>query len=515
VRRQIEQLLSSPDFDASRRSKGFLRFIVEEALAGRGEDLTQSAIATRVFERHDFDPVVDPIVRIQAGRLRRSLERYYLLSGKQESLRIELPRGTYVPAFRLQADPGPKNDPDHLPAPAASGAPADDWPSVAVAAFEMDARGPQDAALALRLQEELVLELARYGSIRPCLQFAWQRGGSLPSSSIRFSVMGRLHGEGSDLRVSARLVDHATGEHLWGDEYHTASRPGRWSGPPEDIARVIAARLGGEEGIMAQHLGAERRKTGRAPVSAYDALLLSYEFFLVRNPETLAPAIQWLRRSLEADPSCGPVWTRLARLFISNYTFDVTQIPTPLDEAITYAQRGVRLNPGSRIARCMLANALAVKGELAAARYELQEALKLSPGSLVYLENLGYNLTLVGEGQHGVSLIREARKRNPYCQPFASVGLWLEHLRQGEIEAANRAALEYLDPTYYWRAFMRACCLGLLDRGAEAEMEVADLLQRRPDFAERGRALIGRLVKLPDVMSLIVEGMARAGLKLA
>ena len=108
MRRQVEQILSSPDFDASRRSKEFLRFIVEEALAGRGEELTQAAIATGVFgRRDDFDAVVDPIVRIQAGRLRRSLERYYLLSGKTTRSGSTLPRGTYVPAFRAQALPEP------------------------------------------------------------------------------------------------------------------------------------------------------------------------------------------------------------------------------------------------------------------------------------------------------------------------------------------------------------------------------------------------------------------------
>ena len=48
---------------------------------------------------------MDPIVRIQAGRLRRSLERYYLLSGKDDPVRIELPKGTYVPVFHSMARP--------------------------------------------------------------------------------------------------------------------------------------------------------------------------------------------------------------------------------------------------------------------------------------------------------------------------------------------------------------------------------------------------------------------------
>ena len=74
--------------------------MVEEALAGRGEELTQAAIATQVFGRKDdFDALLDPIVRIQAGRLRRSLERYYLLAGKADPVRIGLPKGSYLPAF--------------------------------------------------------------------------------------------------------------------------------------------------------------------------------------------------------------------------------------------------------------------------------------------------------------------------------------------------------------------------------------------------------------------------------
>ena len=70
----LERIFANGDFDASPRSRAFLGFIVEETLAGRQQGLTQDAIATRVFHRRkDFDPTIDPIVRIQAGRLRRSL----------------------------------------------------------------------------------------------------------------------------------------------------------------------------------------------------------------------------------------------------------------------------------------------------------------------------------------------------------------------------------------------------------------------------------------------------------
>ena len=61
---------------------------------------------------------------------------------------------------------------------------------------------------------------------------------------------------------------------------------------------------------------------------------------------------------------------------------------------------------------------------------------------------------------------------------------------------------------------MRACCLGHLGRVAEAKHEVAELLQRKPDFASRGRTLIGRYIKFPDLFERVVNGLGKAGLAL-
>jgi hypothetical protein len=70
------------------------------------------------------------------------------------------------------------------------------------------------------------------------------------------------------------------------------------------------------------------------------------------------------------------------------------------------------------------------------------------------------------------------------------------------------------DAAAFWRALMRAACLGHLGRIAEAEREVAELLAHRPDLASRGRALIGRLIKFPDLLERVVDGLGKAGLAL-
>ena len=511
---ELDRVVASRDFDASRRSRDLLRFLVEETLAGRGAALTQAAIAIQVLDRReDFDPLVDPIVRIQAGRLRRSLERYYLLSGAGDPLRIELPRGTYVPAFRALANIVPASaDPPREPV--ARVPPSADWPAVAVERFEPATAGRAPQESTGRLEETLVLELGRYMDVRALLQSDVDQRESYRGPGVRFSLSGRIREEAGDLHVIARLVDHETGAQVWGDEYHTSARRGRWSGSIDDIARVVAARVGGEEGVIVQMLAGERRKRMPVPITPYRAILLSYDFFLARDSESLSAALRALQQLVEEDPSCGLAWSELARLCLANHAFEVAEIGTPIDDAVTYAQRAVRVDPASRRARAVLATALLVKGELSAARRELEEALRLSPDSFVYLEMVGCLLSLLGDDR-GPELIRSARERNPHCLPHGSFGLWFDHFRRGELELAYEDALEYRDSTFFWRSVMRACCLARLGRAAEAESEVAEILRAKPDFAARGRVLMAHFIKLPDVIGQIVAGLARAGLKLA
>jgi tetratricopeptide (TPR) repeat protein len=98
VREQLARMLESTPFVQSPRRQRFLEYVVHETLAGRGERLKGYSIALEVFGRPEtFDPVADPIVRIEAGRLREKLRRYYDTDGWNDPVRIELPRGTYMP----------------------------------------------------------------------------------------------------------------------------------------------------------------------------------------------------------------------------------------------------------------------------------------------------------------------------------------------------------------------------------------------------------------------------------
>jgi adenylate cyclase len=505
----LDRILASLDFDASPRSRTFIRFVVEEALAGRQDGLTQPAIARRVFgRREDFDPTVDPIVRIQAGRLRRSLERYYLLEGASDPVRIELPRGGYVPLLRWASPAAHATEP-RADAAKAAGDPGG-WPSIVLSVPPEGGATPGKAAA--RFMDHLGVELDRYRDVRVVRP---HENGGLSSAARRaepsFALTAQLPEEGSHPRVVVHLWDCRTDRQLWAEEY--GAIPGVSRDFYRETANVVAARVASEQGIVAQTLcGASLSPETEA--TTYGALLRSYRFFLMREPADLVPTLAALRRAVATDPECALAWTQLSRLHVANHAFEVAPADTSLEQGLAFAQNAVRLDPSSQRARAVLAFALLVKGETAAGGAEAESALALNPETLVYLEMIGWLLSLLGDWDRGTALVRKAVARNPHHMPNADFALWADHLRRGEIEEAYQAALRYRDTGFFWRALMRACCLGHLGRLDEARGEITELLQMKPDFPSRGRTLIGRLLKQPEMQARVADGLARAGLVL-
>lgn len=98
----LDRIAESPGFRRSLRLKRFLRYVTEHAVNNPGQPLKEIQVAMAVFDKDaSFEPRLDPIVRVEAGRLRLRLVEYYVESGDAESIAIDIPRGGYVPSFRV------------------------------------------------------------------------------------------------------------------------------------------------------------------------------------------------------------------------------------------------------------------------------------------------------------------------------------------------------------------------------------------------------------------------------
>jgi hypothetical protein len=100
IQLQLDRLLANIHFSNSKRFPSFLRFIVQEELEGRGDQLKERTLGIEVFNRDaSYDTTSDPIVRVTAAEIRKRIAQYYQESGHADELRISLPPGSYVPHF--------------------------------------------------------------------------------------------------------------------------------------------------------------------------------------------------------------------------------------------------------------------------------------------------------------------------------------------------------------------------------------------------------------------------------
>jgi hypothetical protein len=119
VREALARVLASSEFRTSKRSQEFLRYVVEHTLNGHSDLLKERTIGIEVFGRStDYEPGEDATVRVKAGEVRKRLGLYYAEQGVHDSVRIELPLGTYIPEFRAIETDTPVSQP--IPAPVAS-----------------------------------------------------------------------------------------------------------------------------------------------------------------------------------------------------------------------------------------------------------------------------------------------------------------------------------------------------------------------------------------------------------
>jgi TolB-like protein len=249
VRAQLERLLASEALATTARLGRFLRFVVERTLAGEGNQLKEYAVGVEVFDRGEqYDPRIDSIVRVEAGRLRAKLDEYYSRAGATDAVIVRIPRGSYVPVFERRLNTSPPAEAAstgaraHPPAsrtrwrpafavvsaavlllasatwwtgvePAGESPPA--VPIVAVLPFAHYSTDPAEALLAARITDGVTSELVRSTSLAvvsrtSTLEFAGVRRPLrevAQALNANMVVEASVLTDGDRLRVQARLVD--------------------------------------------------------------------------------------------------------------------------------------------------------------------------------------------------------------------------------------------------------------------------------------------------------------------
>jgi adenylate cyclase len=520
IRRQLDRVLASAEFHATDTMRDFLRFVVEEKLAGRSHRIKGYTVAVAVFGRgEDFDATRDPIVRIQAGRLRRALERYYLVGGVTDPILIDVPKGGYVPRFSVRPAAGTAPAATSV-APAPPNAAAEGL-SVAVLPFNNLTGDPDQLVLSVGLTEELVTELTRFQdvSVIPC--HAARRPLDDPSDptelarsvGARFVLKGAVRRDAETVKVSAQLTDAADGHQIWADASSHPADADHLIATQEQIALGVVNSIASEYGIMARRLSAESRKKPPAELATYEAMLRYYGHQIAPSPESARACFEALGHAAAEEPGYGPVWSALATLHCQMYTFDTPGFDNPLETALEHARKGVFLEPGSQLGRMILAYASHLADDHDSFRDESEKAVALNPNSPYAVGAIGYMHALRGELGRGLAMLDRAMAANPCHPAWFHAGRVIDHLVRREHENALAETLAHRPFMTFWDDVMLAAQLGALNRTDEARPHVERVNAHKPDFAGRARELIRRSLKIDAVIDDLIEGLRASGLE--
>jgi TolB-like protein/Flp pilus assembly protein TadD len=438
---QLEKLLASPQFSGSERLSAFLKFAVENALRNQLDRLKEASIAREIFGRETYDGNLDSVVRGTARRLREKLDEYYQQAGLGEAVRIEMPKGAYVPVFSSPSIVTAGSDGD-APVPPPVRVRLSSWiaaiaagivccallaywtfhrqsqfvgsttPAIAVLPFQ-NSSGEQQLGYSIR--EDLTTRFAHMGKVRVASRISMENLAKdhmdVLSWARKFGLTevleGKLSTAGERVEITADLTDVSTGYLLWTQTFKCLRNevPVTDRLISEQAARALGLRLASlgrvpesaaydlyyrgrylwEHGgmreavpLLEQAVAADRKFT-LAEVALSESYSILAQRGLKRPGEVLPMAERAAQHALETDPALGEAHAALGFLRYCQWRWS---------EADQEFRLATQLAPNSAMAWRQWAYVDFAYGRFADAEQALQRAGILEPGSLMSAQAL-------------------------------------------------------------------------------------------------------------------------------
>ncbi|MCE1237629.1 MAG: hypothetical protein LWW93_14865 [Hyphomicrobiales bacterium] len=568
IRDELGRVLASDAFVASPMLAAFLRYVVEETLAGRSDRLKAYTIAVGALARDErFDPNDNPLVRVQARRLRQALAKHYATAANPDGLRIELPLGSYVPVFvdAAAAPPSPVEPLDVVEAIGEAPAPVVAAPRPSLAS----ARHLAVAGLAIGVVfvGAVALWISRPAAVvspppvaerptAPPLRRDLDASRVLPLLRIAVTVRNEAM-VGFDAEIYRNRLEAFA--QRFDDTIVVTRRSTDFPNPPGQplyLLSLLIAREGASTNAYwtLVHAGDDRIvKSGALDLqsiegAAADALETPPDLALVRDlvqlhgaisqdvvalpdvsPELDCLARAWryylestaqnhlvARTCLEAtvadDPRLAPAQTMLGAMYMSEFRqgFGRTTDDS-IDRAESALRKAVQVAPTSSAPYQTWENLLLIKGDVEAAALAGKRAVELNPEDMNAVGNHGSVLARSGRYEEALPLLRRAAANMTTPPKWLQYYAFLALNNLGRAEEADRyvAFFEGTRSSLYLTAVaIRAHRRGDAAGAADA---FARIVAAEPDFGTDPRAFLRRRGFADVVVDRLMIDLERAG----
>ncbi|NKK73401.1 adenylate cyclase [Rhizobium leguminosarum bv. viciae] len=562
IREQLERVVSSPEFPGVGRAAAFLRYVVSETLEGRGNRIKAYSIAIEVFGRDAGFTQDDPVVRIEAGRLRRSLERYYLVAGQHDPVRIDIPKGGYIPTFAwscpASVDAGDDEADETSPSEVRSGrwwrsrrvllpgavalaavaislywvgtrSPAPslervvslspDRPALVVAPFANLGEEPEAQLYTAGLTEELMTILPRFKEIKV---FGRETSKSLPADvgaseiraefGARYLLAGGVRMSGKRLRVTARLLDTSDGEILWSENYDNDLASEDLFAIQTDVARKVATAIAQPYGVMAQ---VDSASPPPEDLGAYECTLRFYAYRSELSAEAHARVRDCLEAALARFPNYATAWAMLSIVYLDEDRYKFNPAPdqdSAIQRALDAARRATQIDPSNTRGLQALMTALFFDRQLAESLRVGELALATNPNDTELIGEFGTRLAIAGQWQRGAALLDQAIALNPGSGGFyhgtRALAAYMLHDNDTAVLEIRQANMKKF-PLFHVVAAIIYAEAGLMD---DARREGQIFVSMRPDFLPNVVTELAMRNMQPEDRDRLIEGLRKAGM---
>ncbi len=558
VRAQLDRLLASPDFTATPQRRAFLTYVVGEYLAGRGGQIKGVSIAMSVFGRDEtFDQQVDPIVRLEARRLRQDIDSYYAGPGREDPVRLTIPKGGYAPRFQTQTLPL-----ETPPAPAEPSSAQGDRPrrspsvGLAVAgamilcaliwgflsvwdartssaATQTLPRGPVIAVLpfdtlgdgpgyfADGITQQLTSELVRFrdiwvlplGSVERFLRGDTDLQALRKEFNADFALEGSVRDAGDTLMLTARLVDLKNQRYTWVQNYSVGSAPSDIYTLQDQVIRDVIGKLAGNYGVLTQASMKTASRTPPTSRDAYECVLSYYSYQITINLDLHEEIKTCILSAVEQNPDYAEAWAALSNLYLQQIRFGLGGTRSEVIAAATKAaRRAVENDPNLAAGHLMLANTRFVLGDIQGFRRAGQTAMDLNPNDSTVLAHFGMRLAFSQGWDEGLAIVDRAIALNPVHPQWFHFPRVFYQFDQGNYQQALTTMDQIEMPNFFWTHLWNAALNGELGYQTAAEAALEKLLSQHTNFASDAGDVLS-IWQLSESFQLkLMDSLRKAGL---
>lgn len=516
---QSEKILLASTFARSNRSRKLLQYIIDQTLAGNAKRLKQYSIATDALGRgSDFDPDTDPIVRLEASKLRRALDDYYLRSGSCDPIRISVPKGSYVPTFELIDEKADSTAVTLAPANSASFKTALSAQRLLILPFQVQTKSNASQEIIEGVFEQLNVELARYSDMslvsEPLCEAANDPVGAGNKAHARFVISGGVRQNGEQIRITLRLHDARANSIIWMDCFDIDATARLGLQAEEVIARRIAGTVADYYGIISHTLSLQSVYSAVEPWNLQDTI--QRHRYLAR---TLTERVYRIAR---ADLEQGMVqaafhpmiWAALGHTIFYGNVLGFDDEKNWMTTVYRHAQRSFELDHRCALGHVVMALYGLYQRELDDVIETCKRIEQDNPHAPSTQLSAGFFRALAGDWDHGIAMLNSALSGLLHPPGWAYRATFLDHYRRKNYTEALYEIDKYHAPENFTPSLLRAAALAQLGRIEEASNSAAEVMHICPRFTEISPRYFRYLSAFDDITDHVMQGLHKAGLKL-